>query len=207
MDPPSSSAVFTLLLAVVSLLWLPFYLVSHMLLHPVCCSSLRSAAPPSSLWSAPPLVWSSPPSSLWSGHLLHHLSGLLHPWSGHLLHHLSGLLHPWSGHLLHHLSGLLHPWSGHLLHHLSGLLHPWSGHLLHHLLHHLSGLLHPWSGHLLHHLSGLVQLLHCKLFIVEIWLDLNQGPLALFASAQTAEPQISNYVCAGTYTSLLPCGF
>lgn len=53
--------------------------------------------------------------------------------------------------------------------------------------------------------SGLV--LHCNWLIVEIWLDLNQGSLALSASAHTAEPQISTYACAGTYTSLLTCGF
>lgn len=45
------------------------------------------------------------------------------------------------------------------------------------------------------------------LWILEIWLDLNQGSLALSASAQTAEPQISNYMCAGTYIWLLTCGF
>lgn len=46
----------------------------------------------------------------------------------------------------------------------------------------------------------------CSIFS-EIWLDLNQQPLALCASAHTAEPQISYYVCAGTYTSLLTCVF
>lgn len=45
------------------------------------------------------------------------------------------------------------------------------------------------------------------LWILEIWLDMNQGSLALSASAQTAEPQISNYMCAGTYIWLLTCGF
>lgn len=54
-----------------------------------------------------------------------------------------------------------------------------------------------WSG----------PVLHCNWLIVEIWLDLNQGSLALSASAHTTEPQISNYACAGTYTSLLTCGF
>ncbi len=54
-----------------------------------------------------------------------------------------------------------------------------------------------WSG----------PVLHCNWLIVEIWLDLNQGSLALSASAHTAEPQISNYACAETYTSLLTCGF
>lgn len=59
-----------------------------------------------------------------------------------------------------------------------------------------------WSSAPLLHL-GLVL---CSIFS-EIWLDLNQQPLALCASAHTAEPQISYYVCAGTYTSLLTCVF